>query len=82
VLNEPGRDEPFIGATGKLPIEPYEVADLGELIAALTCDRKRNRLVLRFGKAVGFLVMTKEDAVAMASSLLEQARKLKPSKGT
>lgn len=63
-----------LGATGEFPDGKLSKEDEGELKIALSVES--GRLVVRFGKEVGWLGFDKATAVAFGTAIIERAREL------
>jgi hypothetical protein len=78
MTRDPGYDDLNLGATGKFPDGRLNDDDQGELRAALAVDRKKNRLLIQFGKPVAWLVLTREGAEELAKMIERKCMELVP----
>ena len=69
-------DEKKLGATQLYPEGKLNPDDEGELRFAVTTDLSNGVVVMQFGKAVKWLAVQKELAIAIGKSIIEHAEKL------
>lgn len=62
------------GATGRFPQGKLKEDDEGELAVGLAV--LNGKLILNFGKSIGWIGMSKQEAEVFANALLEKARTL------
>jgi hypothetical protein len=64
------------GATGRFPQGKYTPQDEGEIAFGVAADKTAGKVIINFGKPTAWVGMDKEQALALAESLINKANEL------